>query len=104
MYTSDLTTWLWTILFKGENCEIYNVGLSDANISKKELCERIQKQVTDFVFIDEQIGKDLDQRNYIVSNEKIESTGFCTELSLDQGIEELIKGYTMIKNSRYGNV
>ena len=84
--------------------EIYNVGLSDANISKKELCERIQKQVTDFVFIDEQIGKDLDQRNYIVSNEKIESTGFFTEFSLDQGIEELIKGYTMIKNSRYGNV
>ena len=88
-------------LMKGE---IYNVGLSDANISKKELCERIQKQVTDFVFIDEQIGKDLDQRNYIVSNEKIVSTGFCTEFSLDQGIEELIKGYTMIKNSRYGNV
>ena len=84
--------------------EIYNVGLSDANISKKELCERIQKQVTDFVFIDETIGKDLDQRNYIVSNEKIESTGFCTEFSLDQGIEELIKGYTMINNSRYGNV
>ena len=84
--------------------EIYNVGLSDANISKKELCERIQKQVTDFVFIDETIGKDLDQRNYIVSNEKIKSTGFCTEFSLDQGIEELIKGYTMINNSRYGNV
>ena len=88
-------------LMKGE---IYNVGLSDANISKRELCERIQKQVTDFIFIDEQIGKDLDQRNYIVSNEKIESTGFCTEFSLDQGIEELIKGYTMINNSRYGNV
>ena len=84
--------------------EIYNVGLSDANISKRELCERIQKQVADFDFIDEKIGKDLDQRNYIVSNEKIESTGFCTEFSLDQGIEELIKGYTMIKNSRYGNV
>jgi len=84
--------------------EIYNVGLSDANISKRELCERIQKEVADFVFIDEKIGKDLDQRNYIVSNEKIESTGFCTEFSLDQGIEELIKGYTMIKNSRYGNV
>jgi nucleoside-diphosphate-sugar epimerase len=84
--------------------EIYNVGLSDANVSKKELCEHIQKQLPDFIFIDEQIGKDPDQRNYIVSNEKIESTGFKTEFSLDRGIDELLKGYTMIKNSRYGNV
>lgn len=84
--------------------EIYNVGLSDANVSKKELCEHIQKQLPEFIFIDEQIGKDPDQRNYIVSNEKIESTGFKTEFSLDRGIEELLKGYQMIKNSLYGNV
>ena len=84
--------------------EIYNVGLSDANVSKRELCEQIQKQVPDFIFIDEQIGKDPDQRNYIVSNDKIESTGFKTEFSLDRGIGELLKGYTMIKNSLYGNV
>ena len=84
--------------------EIFNVGLSDANVSKKELCQTIQKQLPKFVFIDEQIGKDPDQRNYIVSNEKIESTGFKTEFPLDRGIGELIKGYTMIKNSRYGNV
>ena len=84
--------------------EIYNVGLSDANVSKKELCEHIQKQIPEFIFIDEQVGKDPDQRNYIVSNEKIEATGFKQEFSLDRGIGELIKGYTMIKNSRYGNV
>jgi len=84
--------------------EIYNVGLSDANVSKKELCEHIQKQVPKFIFIDEQIGKDPDQRNYIVSNEKIQSTGFKTEFSLERGIGELLKGYTMIKNSLYGNV
>ena len=84
--------------------EIYNVGLSDANVSKKELCEHIQKQLPEFIFIDEQIGKDPDQRNYIVSNTKIESTGFKTKFSLDRGIEELIKGYQMIKNSVYGNV
>ena len=84
--------------------EIYNVGLSDANVSKKELCEHIQKQLPEFIFIDEQIGKDPDQRDYIVSNEKIESTGFDTEFSLDRGIGELIKGYGMIKNTRYGNV
>jgi nucleoside-diphosphate-sugar epimerase len=84
--------------------EIYNVGLSDANVSKKELCEHIQNQIPEFIFIEEQVGKDPDQRNYIVSNEKIEATGFKQEFSLDRGIGELIKGYTMIKNSRYGNV
>ena len=84
--------------------EIYNVGLSDANVSKKELCQRIQMQLPNFVYVDEQIRKDPDQRNYIVSNEKIESTGFKTEFSLSNGIADLIKGFTMIKNTRYGNV
>jgi len=84
--------------------EIFNVGLSDANVSKKELCEHIQKHLPDFIFIDEQVGKDPDQRNYIVSNEKIEATGFKQKFSLDHGIGELVKGYTMIKNSKYGNV
>jgi len=84
--------------------EIYNVGLSDANVSKKELCEHIQKQLPGFLFVETPVGKDPDQRNYIVSNEKIEATGFKQEFSLDQGIDELIKGYSMIKNTRYGNV
>ena len=84
--------------------EIYNVGLSDANVSKKELCEHIQKQLPDFTFLEAKVGKDPDQRNYIVSNAKIEATGFKQEYSLDRGIAELIKGYTMIRNSRYGNV
>lgn len=84
--------------------QIYNVGLSDANVSKKELCERIQKQIPNFIFVEAAVGKDPDQRNYIVSNAKIEATGFRTENSLDKGIGELIKGYTMIKNTRYGNV
>ena len=84
--------------------QIYNVGLSDANVSKKELCERIQTQVQDFVFLDAPVGKDPDQRNYIVSNAKIEATGYKPMYSLDMGINDLIKGYTMIKNTRYGNV
>lgn len=84
--------------------QIYNVGLSDANVSKRELCEHIQKQVPDFVFVDAPVGKDPDQRNYIVSNAKIEATGFKPLYSLDAGISDLIKGYTMIKNTRYGNV
>ena len=84
--------------------QIYNVGLSDANVSKRELCEHIQKQVSDFVFLDAPVGKDPDQRNYIVSNAKIEATGFKPMYSLDAGISDLIKGYTMIKNTCYGNV
>ena len=84
--------------------QIYNIGLSEANVSKKELCQVIQRQVPDFKFIDAPIGKDPDQRNYVVSNAKIEATGFQTSVSLDLGIAELIKGYSMLKNSRYGNV
>lgn len=84
--------------------QIYNVGLTEANVSKRELCERIQKQIPDFVFIDAPVGKDPDQRNYIVSNAKIEATGFRTAHSLDAGIADLIKGFTMLKNSMYGNV
>ncbi len=84
--------------------QIYNVGLSDANVSKRELCEHIQEQVSDFVFLDAPVGKDPDQRNYIVSNAKIEAAGFKTMYSLDAGISDLIKGYTMIKNTCYGNI
>ena len=84
--------------------EIYNVGLSEANVSKKELCVAIQKQVPEFIFIDAPVGKDPDQRNYVVSNAKIEATGFKTSMTLDAGIAELIKGYAMIKNTQYGNV
>ena len=84
--------------------EIYNVGLSEANLSKQELCEVIQQFVPEFVFVEAPVGKDPDQRNYIVSNEKIERTGFKPEYSLERGIQELIKGYTMIKNNQYANI
>jgi nucleoside-diphosphate-sugar epimerase len=92
------------VKFEEMKGQIYNVGLSDANVSKKELCERIQRQIPGFVFLDAPVGKDPDQRNYVVSNEKIEATGFKTSVSLDAGIAELIKGYVMIRNSTFGNV
>lgn len=84
--------------------QIFNVGLSDANVSKKTLCERIKAQCPQFVFVEAPVGKDPDQRDYIVSNAKIEATGFKPQFSLDRGIRELIKGFTMIKNSVYSNV
>jgi nucleoside-diphosphate-sugar epimerase len=83
---------------------IFNVGLSTANVSKRELCEHIKLQQPDFVFLEAPVGKDPDQRNYIVSNAKLESTSFSPEISLHAGIGELLKGYRMLRNSRYGNV
>lgn len=84
--------------------EPYNVGLSDANLSKLELCREIQKQVPEFYFIESKIGKDPDKRDYIVSNEKIEKTGFKPDVSLPLGITELIKGYQVIKRNQYANL
>ena len=84
--------------------EPYNVGLSDANLSKQELCERIAAQVPGFVFREAPIGEDPDKRNYIVSNAKIEATGFKPDWSLDDGIRELVRGYRMLRNSRYARV
>lgn len=83
--------------------EIYNVGLSDANLSKLELCQEIKKHLINFTFVEEKLKKDPDQRNYVVSNEKIEGTGFKPNYSLSNGISELIKGYSMIKNQNFGN-
>ena len=84
--------------------EIYNVGLSDTNLSKEELWEVIKKKIHDFVYLEATVGADPDQRNYIVSNKKIENTGFKTLYSLENGILELIKGYQMIRNNVYTNV
>ena len=84
--------------------EAYNVGLSDANLSKLELCAKIKEHIPNFTIMEAEIGKDPDQRNYIVSNDKIESTGFKPLFSLDMGIKELIKGYTIINNSKFSNV
>ena len=82
----------------------YNVGLSDANLSKLELCEEIRKQVPEFYFVESKIGEDPDKRDYIVSNEKIEKTGFKPDVSLSQGITELIKGYQVIKRNQFANI
>jgi len=84
--------------------EPYNVGLSEANLSKHELCEAIQRQVPEFCFVISEIGKDPDQRNYIVSNDRIESTGFKTQVGLDAGIQELVKGFQIVRRNQYANV
>ncbi|MFC1982111.1 NAD-dependent epimerase/dehydratase family protein [Chloroflexota bacterium] len=84
--------------------ESYNIGLSDANLSKWELCEEIKKQVPDFYFVEAEIGEDPDKRDYIVSNAKIEGTGFRPGVSLEKGIGELIKGFQVIRRNHFSNV
>jgi len=81
----------------------YNVGLSDANLSKFELCQQIQKHLPQFVFFDSKIGEDPDKRDYIVSNRRIEATGWKSQYNLDDGIRELIEAYKIVKQRSYGN-
>jgi nucleoside-diphosphate-sugar epimerase len=79
--------------YKGE---VFNVGLSEANLSKQELLEKLQSHVKDFAINYNDYYEDPDKRNYIVSNVKVESTGWKPEWDLDKGIEELIMAYQMI--------
>jgi len=86
--------------------EVFNVGLSDANLSKEELVEKIKGYVPDFAITYSDYYEDPDKRDYIVSNDKIESTGWMPEYSLDDGIVELIKTYTILiqdLSSKYRN-
>lgn len=73
--------------------EVYNAGLSEANLSKEQLCQEIKRQVPKFYFHEAPVGEDVDKRNYIVSNTKIEKAGFKATTSLQDGIAELIKAY-----------
>ena len=82
----------------------YNAGLEEANLSKLELCAKIQEHLPKFVYVEAEVGEDPDKRDYIVSNQRLLSTGFKTEWDLDRGIRELIKGYTIIRNTIYSNV
>jgi len=90
--------------FEDMKGEAYNVGLSSANLSKSELCAEIKKQIPDFIYVESDIGQDPDKRDYIVSNEKIELTGFKPDIDLETGIRELIKGYKVIKRNQFSNV
>ena len=82
----------------------YNCGLSDCNISKLELCAKIKEHIPSFVYIESPIGTDPDKRDYIVSNERLESMGWRPSFTVDDGIEELIKTYQIVKNNQYSNI
>jgi nucleoside-diphosphate-sugar epimerase len=80
------------------NNNSFNVGLTSANMSKLQLAQKIKEYVPNLVIIEEQFKEDFDKRNYIVSNEKLEKTGWFCDYSLDAGIQELLSAYKMISN------
>ena len=82
------------------NNNAFNVGLTEANCTKLELAQTIQKFVPDLVIVQNEFKQDLDQRNYMVSNAKLESKGWKPEFSLEDGIQELIMGYQLIRKSK----
>ena len=89
--------------FEGMRGQAYNVGLSDANLTKLELCAKIKEQVPDFLCLEAPVGEDPDKRDYLISNAKIERTGFVPRRSLEQGIAEIIRGYPIVSQALFGN-
>ena len=86
------------------NKNIYNVGLEDANLSKKELCNKIKDYMPKTLIIENEFYKDPDQRNYIVSNKKIYSTSWKPIRSIDYGIKELLNCYKFFEKNNYKNI
>ena len=89
------------------NGEVFNVGLSDANLNKMELATKIRAYFPKLVIIENEFSSDIDNRNYIVSNDKLEATGWKPKFTIDNGIEELITAYQMIitdNNKKYTNL
>ena len=85
--------------------ETYNLGLSSANLTKRQLAEKIKETIKDLYIHSADIGEDPDKRDYLVSNKKLESLGWSAKYSLDEGIQELIKGYQIIKpDSNFTNI
>jgi len=93
--------------YESMNNQVYNVGLSDANLNKKELAEAIKLQFPDLVIIENEFSSDIDNRDYIVSNEKLEKTGWSPDYTITKGINELSEAYQMIitdNNKKYTNL
>jgi nucleoside-diphosphate-sugar epimerase len=84
--------------------QAFNVGLSSANLTKRQLCKKIQGFVPEFYVHSAKIGEDPDKRDYLVSNDKIESLGWTPDYSLDDGILELLKGYQILRPNNFVNV
>ena len=82
---------------------IFNLGLSNANLTKIELAKSIKKVLPDIKIEIMKNRKDPDKRDYFVSNKKIEKKGFKAKISLEDGISELIQIFTNDKNKVINN-
>ena len=83
--------------------EAFNLGLSSANLTKRQLAEKIKQYVPELHLISAAVGEDPDKRDYLVSNEKIESLGWSPDYSLDDGIQELSKSYQILRPNKFAN-
>jgi nucleoside-diphosphate-sugar epimerase len=86
--------------------QVFNVGSPTANLTKYELCLKIKQYIPNFSIQFDEINTDLDKRNYVVSNKKLEKTGWKSYYTLDDGIKELIKAYSIIQinNRKFTNL
>lgn len=109
IHVQDIARTFQFIIENYEQCrgEVYNVGLSSANLSKLELAQTIKKYIPKLVIKEDEFNKDFDQRNYIVSNEKLESLGWSPKFDIDYGVKQLIESYqliTTVNNTNFTNL
>lgn len=100
IHIQDVANAMVFCIFRGDmNGQIYNLGNTSANVNKMQLCLAIKKQIPDLFITESEINKDPDQRNYVVSNEKLESLGWSPNFSLDDAIREVLAACPIIKNT-----
>ncbi|MBI4437478.1 NAD(P)-dependent oxidoreductase [Candidatus Uhrbacteria bacterium] len=84
--------------------EIYNVGHERMNLTKEEVALLVKKFVNYYLHFAE-IGSDPDQRDYEVSYEKIRSKGFETQVSMEEGIREVVSALKLLQpENPYSNI
>jgi nucleoside-diphosphate-sugar epimerase len=86
--------------YKNLKYKVYNLGLNEANLSKEELALKVKKHLPELYIHFNEIETDIDKRNYIVSNDRINTEGFEARYDIDKGIEEIIKGYDLLGTER----
>jgi nucleoside-diphosphate-sugar epimerase len=76
--------------------QAYNVGSNNMNFSKADIASMLKKYKDYFLHFAD-AGKDEDQRNYEVSYDKINMLGFSTKMTIDEGIDKLVKSMSVIE-------
>lgn len=98
-----------TFIFAIENANlmkgnVYNAGSNTMNFTKRHICEMIKRKTGCVVYYND-FDNDKDHRDYEVSYDKLSSLGFTPTVTIEQGIDELIKvfGILNLKNKKYVN-